>query len=89
MTTATAPAPAISREILEDRWAGWFEKTPDGQMTRDALRLANALGSAVGTVARREDVQDLKGGLGQLEGELCELIHRYIVDTIDERGLAR
>lgn len=85
MTTATAPA--ITREILEDRYEGLILDVHDGdfgERTKLHLKLSNALGILAQRTARchRDDVS-------QIQDELYPIVREYIIRRIVELDLAR
>lgn len=87
--TATAPAQAVTREILEDRYRSVIEKrTRPGDYSALGQDLANAVQQVIARTARLDDGRELTG-TGGVEEVVMVAIRETVLREIAERGLAR
>lgn len=84
MATATATAPAITREVLEDRYDGAFYADGQGRLTETGNALNDALFEIAREVMRAPETDDLDG----IVDELWVIVRQELLDRIDARGLA-
>ncbi len=95
---ATASATAVSREILEDRWAcATHVRELDDEWSKPMERLDRALRELQAAVTRREwtgtvdptpDRPDLDGS-GEVHHLVHEAVRQTMLDEIEKRGMAR
>lgn len=87
--TAPAFSPAMSREVLEDRYRAAIDKrTKPGNYSRLGQDLANAVHGVIARVARLEDGRDLTG-TGGVEEAVMATVRETVIREIESRGLAR
>jgi hypothetical protein len=98
MTTATAPAPAVTREVLEDRWNGLInDPKADIGWSPVMVKLDKVIRTLYEDVSRRPwtgyrdpspESPDLDGS-GDVTSAVHDAFKRALLDEIDKRGLAR
>lgn len=96
MTATMAPAPAVSREVLEDRWAcATHVRELDDEWSKLMWRLDSTLIKLQEAVTRREWTGTIAsdGPTHDGSGEVHRLVHDAVrttmLDAIERLGVAR
>lgn len=86
---ATATAPAISREMIQDRLDGLTEapKPPNGDFSKYGLKLEHLIKDLLQRTTRIDERDN--EALQKAGDAIYDLVREAIVREIDERGIAR